>query len=78
MKGVNMADFRVSLEELLAWCRKTDVTGISRRMLFFESEESGWLHYVPRLLVLLAGQSRITYRETLGYIVSCFISYLQY
>ena len=61
-----MADFRVSLEELLAWCRKTDVTGISRRMLFFESEESGWLHYVPRLLVLLAGQSRITYREKGG------------
>ena len=30
-------------------------------MLFFEAEEHRWIHYVPRLLVLLEGQSLINY-----------------
>jgi len=51
-----MADFRVSLPELLIWCRRAEATAISQRLLFFESEEKGWIHYVPRLLVLLEGK----------------------
>ena len=58
-----MANFRVSLEELLIWCRKAAAMEIPQRMLFFESEEHGWIHYVPRLLVLLEGKSEAEYRE---------------
>ena len=58
-----MANFRVSLDDLLTWCRKAMEIEIPQRLLFFESEESGWIHYVPRLLVLLEGKSEVTYRE---------------
>lgn len=58
-----MAEFRVSLEELLEWCHVAEKMEIPQRMLFFESEESGWIHSVPRLLVLLEGKSNIRYRE---------------
>lgn len=58
-----MADFRVSLEELLMWCRKVDPTAVAQRLLFFEAEESGWIHYVPRLLVMFEGSCEISYRE---------------
>ena len=58
-----MANFRVSLEDLLTWCRKAAAMEIPQRMLFFESEEHGWIHYVPRLLVMLEGKSEAEYRE---------------
>jgi len=58
-----MANFRVSLEELLKWCRKAAGMNIPRRMLFFESGESDWIHYVPRLLVMLEGECEITYMK---------------
>ena len=58
-----MADFRVSLDDLLTWCRKAAAMEITQRMLFFESEEQGWIHYVPRLLVMLEGKSEAEYRE---------------
>ena len=56
-----MADFRVSQEELLVWCRKAREMDIPQRLLFFESEEHGWIHYVPRLLVMLEGGCHIKY-----------------
>ena len=58
-----MANFRVSLEDLLTWCRKAAAMEIPQRMLFFESEEHGWIHYVPRLLVMLEGKSEAAYRK---------------
>lgn len=61
-----MADFRVSLPELLIWCRRAEATAISQRLLFFESEEKGWIHYVPRLLVLLEGKSELRSGERCG------------
>ena len=56
-----MANFRVSLDELLTWCRKATEMTISQRMLFFESGESDQIHYVPRLLVMLEGTCEIIY-----------------
>ena len=50
MNFVIMADFRVSLEDLLTWCRPVVGMNIPQRILFFESKEQGWIHYVPRLL----------------------------
>ena len=58
-----MDDFKVSLEELLVWCRKVDANSIQQRMLFFECEEHVWIHYVHRLLVLLEGHSVLDYPE---------------
>ncbi len=50
-----MADFETSLDELLVFCdeglRKT--AGGCR--FFFDSLENQWIHYVPRLLILLNG-----------------------
>ena len=58
-----MAEFRVSLEDLLVQCRTAAEMTIAQRMLFFESGESGWIHYVPRLLVMLEGEREIQYWE---------------
>ena len=63
MNFVIMADFRVSLEDLLTWCRPVVGMNIPQRILFFESKEQGWIHYVPRLLVLLEGKCRLSYCE---------------
>ena len=56
-----MPEFSVSLDGLLTWCSKAAEKDIPQRMLFFEAEEHGWIHYVPRLLILLEGQSIIKY-----------------
>lgn len=58
-----MANFQVSLEALLTWCRPVVKMNIPQRLLFFESDEQCWIHYVPRLLVLLEGKSEISYWE---------------
>ena len=56
-----MDKFLVSLEELLTWCRRASEMTIPQRMLFFDAEEHGWIHYVPRLLILMEGKCKINY-----------------
>jgi len=56
-----MSTFRVSLEDLLAFSHQAANMTIPQRLLFFESGEAGWIHYVPRLLVILEGQREIRY-----------------
>lgn len=58
-----MTDFQISRELLLEqlYAAEQELWRDGKRRLFFEAPERGWLHYVPRLLLLAEGSCHINY-----------------
>ena len=56
-----MTVFEQNLTNLLAISRNVGDLNDFPMYMFFESVDSEWIHYVPRLLVMLEGSSRITF-----------------
>lgn len=58
-----MADFKVSLEALLPFCEEGLAVHPPAVLLAFEGPEASWIHYVPRLLLLLEGRNHIQFQR---------------
>ncbi|NMA43203.1 MAG: helix-turn-helix transcriptional regulator [Oligosphaeraceae bacterium] len=52
-----MAEYQISLEALLPFCEEGLAIEHPARITVHEEPEEGWIHGVPRLLILLEGES---------------------
>lgn len=58
-----MAEYQISLEALLPFCNEALSIEQPGRLTVSEGPEEGWIHYVPRLLILLEGHSCLQFQK---------------
>lgn len=58
-----MAEYQISLEALFPFCEEALAIHQPERLTVHEGPEAGWIHYVPRLLILLEGSTRFQFQK---------------
>jgi len=58
-----MSQYQISLEALLPFCAEALTIQQAARLTVHEGPEEGWIHYVPRLLILLEGHSCLQFQK---------------
>ncbi len=58
-----MTEYQISLEDLLPFCEEALTIQQPSRLTVHEGPEQGWIHYVPRLLILLEGRTRFQFQK---------------